>query len=152
MYEQSHRDYLRLAIRITACCGLLIIIRITCHYFMWFPARQKCQRTEAGERKLLTCRCVSVTLLRSMQNTRLELADAKAENDARVMMLPLVIVVGCTSAVRQSVRSQWLPPAGIMQPLPTGRHCRTGLFHPQREADWLANNQRTQKYINEQCR
>ena len=33
--------------------------------------RQKCQRTEAGERgKLLTCRCVSVMLLRSMQNTR----------------------------------------------------------------------------------
>ena len=32
-----------------------------------------------------------------------ELADAKAENDACVMMLPLV-VVGCTSAVCQSVR------------------------------------------------
>ena len=32
-----------------------------------------------------------------------ELADAKAENDALRMMLPLV-VVGCTSAVCQSVR------------------------------------------------
>ena len=32
-----------------------------------------------------------------------ELADAKAENDACVMMPPLV-VVGCTSAVCQSVR------------------------------------------------
>ena len=42
-------------------------------------------------------------LLRSMQNTRRELADAKAENDACAMMLPLV-VVGCTSAVCQSVR------------------------------------------------
>ena len=31
-------------------------------------------------RQLLTCRCVSVMLLRSMQNTRSELADAKAEN------------------------------------------------------------------------
>ena len=49
-----------------------------------------------------------------------ELADAKAENDALVMTLPLV-VVGCTS--KQSV-SQWLPPppAWIMQPPPTGRH------------------------------
>ena len=33
-----------------------------------------------------------------------ELADAKAENDAHVMMLPLV-VVGCTSAACQSVWS-----------------------------------------------
>ena len=42
-------------------------------------------------------------LLRSIQNTK-ELADAKAENDdVCVMMLPLV-VVGCTSAVCQSVR------------------------------------------------
>ena len=41
-------------------------------------------------------------LLRSMQYIK-ELADAKAENDACVMMLPLV-VVGCTSAVCQSVR------------------------------------------------
>ena len=32
-----------------------------------------------------------------------ELADAKAENEFHVMMLPLV-VVGCTSAARQSVR------------------------------------------------
>ena len=35
-------------------------------------------------------------LLRSMQKYTKELADAKAENDACVMMLPLV-VVGCTS-------------------------------------------------------
>ena len=49
-------------------------------------------------------------LLRSMQNTRSELADAKAENDAWRMMLPLV-VVGCTSAVRQSVREATTPPA-----------------------------------------
>ena len=31
---------------------------------------QKCQRIEAGERGTTTCRCVSVMLLRSMQNTR----------------------------------------------------------------------------------
>ena len=51
-----------------------------------------------------------------------ELADAKAENDAlRDDALPLV-VVGCTSAVRQSVREAFTPPAWIMQPPPTGRH------------------------------
>ena len=32
--------------------------------------RQKCQRTGWRTRQLLTCRCVSVMLLRSMQNTR----------------------------------------------------------------------------------
>ena len=45
-----------------------------------------------------------------------------------VMMLPLV-VVGCTSAVCQSVREATTPPAWIMQPPPTGRHRLTGLFH-----------------------
>ena len=51
-----------------------------------------------------------------------ELADAKAENDALRMMLPLV-VVGCTScqSVSQCVKPP-PPPAWIMQPPPTGRH------------------------------
>ena len=52
-----------------------------------------------------------------------ELADAKAENDACVMMLPLV-VVGCTSAIRQSVREATTPPSGVDNAaLSTGRHC-----------------------------
>ena len=42
-------------------------------------------------------------LLRSMQNTR-RLADAKAENDACVMMLPLVVVSLHIKQVCQSVR------------------------------------------------
>ena len=33
-----------------------------------------------------------------------ELADAKAENDVLCVMMLLLVVVGCTSAVRQSVR------------------------------------------------
>ena len=32
------------------------------------------------------------------------------------------VVVGCTSAVRQSVREATTLPAWIMQPPPTGRH------------------------------
>ena len=69
------------------------------------------------------------------------------------MMLPLV-VVGCTSAVCQSVReATTTPPAWIMQLPPTGRHRWNGLFHPQREADHYAKTtEGTQKYINEQCR
>ena len=49
--EQSHCDYLRsgLSASSSACHGLLIITVITRHYLQ-SPARQKCQRTEAGER------------------------------------------------------------------------------------------------------
>ena len=79
-----------------------------------------------------------------------ELADAKAEMMLCVMMLPLV-VVGCTSKQSIGPVKPPPPPAWIMQPPPTGRHCRTGLFHPQREADHHAKQlEGTQKYINEQ--
>ena len=71
MYEQSHRDYLRsgyLHHRLPVM-GLLIITVIT-------PLPTKPSATKMPEnwswrtRQLLTCRCVSVMLLRSMQNTR----------------------------------------------------------------------------------
>ena len=118
MYEQSHRDYLRsesLSPSSSACHGLLIITVIT--PLPTKPARQKCQRTEAGrQRQLLTCRCVSVMLLRSMQNTK-ELADAKAENDA----LRDDVAAGrrrlhIKSSLSVEVREATHPPAWIMQP------------------------------------
>ena len=81
MYEQSHRDYLALVICIIVCLSWAVN-----HYrdnAVPTDARQNARRLpETGERQLLTCRCVSVMLLRSMQNTTKELADAKAENDA----------------------------------------------------------------------
>ena len=54
-----------------------------------------------------------------------------------VMALPLV-VVGCTS--KQSVsQCEATIASGVDNSLPpTGRHRRTGLFHPQREADHYA--------------
>ena len=72
MYEQkeSHRDYLRsgyLHHRLPVC-GLLIVTVIT--PLPTKPSATKCRRLRAGEREVLTCRCVSVVLLRSMQNTR----------------------------------------------------------------------------------
>ena len=52
--------------------------------------------------------------------------------------------------VCQSVREATIASGGC-SPL-TGRHRRTGLFHP-READHYAKQlEGTQKYINEQCR
>ena len=85
MYEQSHRDYLRsgyLHHRLPVMGYIITVITP----LPTAPARQKMPENCWRTRQLLTCRCVSVMLLRSMQNTRSELADAKAENDACVMM------------------------------------------------------------------
>ena len=69
MYEQSPRlSPLWLSASSSACHGLLIITVIT--PLPTKPARQKCQRRSWRTRQLLTCRCDSVMLLRSMQNTR----------------------------------------------------------------------------------
>ena len=85
----------------------------------------------ANVRQLLTCRCVSVMLLRLMRLTK-ELADVKAKMMLCVMMLSLV-VVGCTSAVCQSVREATTLPAWIMAASPTsGRHRRNGIISPLR--------------------
>ena len=82
-----------------------------------------------------------------------ELADAKAENDACVMMLPLV-VVGCTSAVCQSVREAVPPsPAWIMQPPRLADTAERDYFTSgERLITMQKQLEGTQKYINEQCR
>ena len=83
----------------SACHGLLIITVIT--LLPTKPPWQKCQRTEVGERGNYwhaDVRQRDVAALDAKYTK--ELADAKAENDARVMMS--LVVVGCTSAVCQS--------------------------------------------------
>ena len=79
--------------RVTAIISLVICI-IVClswavNHYRDNAITYKAQRDKNARelkrwrtRQLLTCRCVSVMLLRSMQNTQKELADAKAENDA----------------------------------------------------------------------
>ena len=60
---------------------------------------------------------------RSMQNTRKELADAKAENDAlRVMMLPLVVRRLHIKAVCRSVREATTASGVDNATSLTGRH------------------------------
>ena len=71
MYEQSHRDYLRLGYR----HHRLACQRAVNHYrdnAITYKAQRDKNARESGwrTRQLLTCRCVSVMLLRSMQNTR----------------------------------------------------------------------------------
>ena len=135
-YEQSHRDYLlpgylhhRLARH-----GLLIITVIT-------PLLCCAQRDKnARELKLANA---AITDMQMRQRDALvladakytkELADAKAENDVCVMMLPLV-VVGCTS--KQSVsREATTPPAGITAASPDWQTPLNGIISPS-ERGWL---------------
>ena len=68
-----------------------------------------------------------------------ELADAKAENDAlrddvAAGRRRLHIKAVCQS-VREATTASGVDNAASP---PTGRHRRTGLFHPQREADYYA--------------
>ena len=68
MYEQSHRDYLRSGYCIVWLYGLLIITVIT--PLPTKPARQKCQRTEAGERGTARHAGCQRDVAAPMQNTR----------------------------------------------------------------------------------
>ena len=82
MYEQSHRDYSALVI--------CIIVRLSwaVNHYRDNAITYKAQRDKNARELMANAAitdmqmCVSVMLLRSMQNTRRELADAKAENDA----------------------------------------------------------------------
>ena len=70
MYEQSHRDYAALVICIIVCLSWAVN-----HYrdnAITYKAQRDKNAREANwrTRQLLTCRCVSVMLLRSMQNTQ----------------------------------------------------------------------------------
>ena len=89
-------------------------------------------------------------LLRSMQNTRKELADAKAENDA----LRDDVAAGRRrlhiKAVCQSVQATTA--SGDVHSLPDWQTPLNGIVHPQREADHYAKTTgRNQKY-DRQCR
>ena len=70
-----------------------------------------------------------------------------------VMMLPLV-VVGCTSAVRQSVREANTASGVDNAASPDWQDtAERGLFHPQRGVDHYAKTTgRNPEDINEQCR
>ena len=118
--------------RVTAIISALVICIIVClswavnHYrealhCLQSPARQKCQRTEAGERGNypdMQMRQRDVAALDAKYTK--ELADAKAENDA----LRDDVAAG-RRQLRQSV-SQCVkpppPPAWICSLPPTGRH------------------------------
>ena len=127
MYRQSHPRLspLWLSASSSACHGLLLIITVITP----LPTKLTRQMPENWSwrtRQLLTCRCVSVMLLRSMQNTR-RVIDAKAENDA----LRDDVAAGrrrlhIKAVTCRSVREATTSGVDIMQPPPTGRHRWTG--------------------------
>ena len=123
----------------SACHGLLIITSIT-------PLPTKPGATKNARELKLANAAITDMQMRQRDVAALdakytkELADAKAENDAHAMMLPLV--VSCTS--KQSV-SQCVklppPPAWIMGSLPlTGRHRWTGIISPSERGWSLCKN------------
>ena len=151
--------------RVTATISALVICIIVClswavNHYRDNAITYKAQR-DKNARELVTNaaitdtrRCVTRDVAALDAKYTKELADAKAENDHYVMMLPLV-VVGCTS--KQSVSQCVKPPrspAWIMRSLlPLADTAERDYFTPQREADHYAKTtEGTQKYINEQCR
>ena len=103
MYEQSHRDYLRLLSASSSA-------RQAVNHYRDNAITYKAQRDKNARELKLANAAITDMQMRQRDVAALdakytkELADAKAENDAlRDDALPLV-VVGCTSAVRQSVR------------------------------------------------
>ena len=120
MYEQSHRDYLRLAICIIVCPSWVV------NHYRDNAITYKAQRDKnARELKLANAAITDmqmryVMLLRSMQSHE-GAADAKAENDA----LRDDVAAGrrrldiVASSVSQCVKPP-PPPAWIMRS--TGRH------------------------------
>ena len=116
--------------RVTAIISALVICIIVClswavNHYRDNAITYKAQRDKNARELKLANAAITDMQMRQRDVAALdakytkELADAKAENDSGVMMLPLV-VVGCTSAVCQCVKPP--PPAWIMQPPPTGRH------------------------------
>ena len=97
---------------------------------------KKCQRIEAGERGNYWHADVSDVAVWCNEATK-ELADVEVENDALRDDAAGRRRLGLSKqSVSQCVKPP--PPPAIMQASPTGRHRRTGLFHPQREADHYA--------------
>ena len=121
----------------SACHGLLIITVIT--PLPTKPARQKCQRTEAGERGNYWHADASAVFAALIWKYTKELADAKAENDA----LRDDVAAGRRrlhiKAVCQSVREATTASAWIMQPPDWQTPLNGGIISPsERGADHYA--------------
>ena len=100
MYEQSQLDYLRSAICIIVCLSWAV------NHYRDNAITYKAQRQKMPELKLANAAITDMQtllgrmLLRSMQNTRVELA---IKLKMLCVMMLLLVVVGCTSKSSLSV-------------------------------------------------
>ena len=126
--------------RVTAIISALVICIIVClswavNHYRDNAITYKAQRDKNARELKLANAAITDMQMRQRDVAALdakytkELADAKAENDA-LMMLPLV-VVGCTSkqSVSQCVKPP-PPPAWIMQPPPDWQTPLNGIISP----------------------
>ena len=125
--------------RVTAIISALVICIIVClswavNHYRDNAITYKAQRDKNARELKLANAAITDMQMRQRDVAALdakytkELADAKAENDACVMTLPLV-VVGCIKAVCQSVKLP-PPPAWIMQPPPDWQTPLNGIISP----------------------
>ena len=126
--------------RVTAIISALVICIIVClswavNHYRDNAITYKAQRDKNARELKLANAAITDMQMRQRDVAALdakytkELADAKAENDACVMMLPLV-VVGCTS--KQSVSQCATTASGVDNAAPTGIIAESGLFHLER--------------------
>ena len=127
--------------RVTAIISALVICIIVClswavNHYRDNAITYKAQRDKNARELKLANAAITDMQMRQRDVAALdakytkELADAKAENDVCVMMLPLV-VVGCTSkqSVSRCVKPP-PPPAWVMQPPPDWQTPLNGIISP----------------------
>ena len=134
--------------RVTAIISALVICIIVClswavNHYRDNAITYKAQRDKNARELKLANAAITDMQMRQRDVAALdakytkELADAKAENDARDDVAAgrrrLHIKAVCQS-VREATTASGVDNAAS----PTGRHRWTGLFHPQREADHYA--------------
>ena len=153
MYEQSHRDYLRSVICIIVCLSWAV------NHYRDNAITYKAQRDKNARELKLANAAITDMQMRQRDVAALdakytkELADAKAENDA----LRDDVAAGRRrlhiKAVCQSVREATTA-SGVdkRSASPDWQTPLNGIISPSERLITMQNNQRTQKYINEQCR
>ena len=149
--------------RVTAIISALVICIIVClswavNHYRDNAITYKAQRDKNARELKLANAAITDMQMRQRDVAALdakytkELADAKAENDACVMMLPLV-VVGCTS--KQSVsQCEATTASGVDNAAsPDWQTPLNGIISPSERLITMQKQlEGTQKYINEQCR
>ena len=148
MYEQSHRDYLRLVICIIVCLSWAV------NHYRDNAITYKAQRDKNARELKLANAAITDMQMRQRDVAALdakytkELADAKAENDAQDDVAAGRRRLHIAQSVSQCVKPP-TPPAWIMQPPPDWQTPLNGIISPSERLITMQKQlEGTQKYIN----